>query len=294
MPVYLWNEKLKVEIGEPGELYSGSRFDNSGHIAQVTLNNRHTFCTTEKSGYNAIFGSGLINEFDIDEPIGYEETIPGEYFLKIGVGKLLREDGMTYDFSHLYKFNPSIFKTELFETKRFSVETQSEKINGFQYQYVKVISIYENILTIFYSLKNIGEKCFSTEEYGHNFLSIDYQDLSENYQLKFNFKLNPGKFDNVVDPNNCLIIGENNIGWNAKPTGDIFIAQLNGKTPHRASWQLINSQLKTGVSEDVSFESIKVNLWGNRHVVSPELFFRTTLNQGEEYNWQRRYTFFEL
>ena len=36
-PIFLQNERLTVEIAQPGEHYDGTRFDWSGFITQVTL-----------------------------------------------------------------------------------------------------------------------------------------------------------------------------------------------------------------------------------------------------------------
>jgi hypothetical protein len=294
MPVYLRNELLEVEIGEPGELYSGSRFDHSGNIVQITLNRKHTFCTTEKRDFRSDCGFGLMNEFDIDAPVNFEKCEIEGSFLKIGVGELLREDDLSYNFSNLYKFEPANFNIEKYEESRISFEAQSEELKGYQIKYRKEISISENILTIDYYLKNIGEKQFVTEEYCHNFLSIDHQDFSGEYRLEFNFNLNPNQFDVVVDPNDDLLVERNSISWNRRPTGDVFIAGLSSKIPMKPSWKLINTKSKAGVSENVSFESSKVNLWGNGHVISPELFFNIELNPGEDTCWRRQYTFFEL
>lgn len=294
MPVYLRNELVEVEIGEPGELYSGSRFDHSGNIVQITLNKKHTFCTTEKEVFTSDCGFGLMNEFDIDAPVSFENSEIGGSFFKIGVGELHREDDLSYNFSKLYKFKPAIFNVEKNEESRICFETQSEQRQGYQTNYRKEISISENVLTIDYYLKNIGEKRFVTEEYCHNFLSIDHQDFSSDYRLEFNFNLNPSQFDVVVDPNDDLLVERNSISWNKRPTGDVFIAGLISKTPLKPLWKLINTKSNAGVSEEVSFESSKVNLWGNGHVISPELFFNVELNPGEETCWRREYTFFEL
>jgi hypothetical protein len=294
MPVYLRNELLNVEIGEPGEFYSGSRFDHSGNIFQVILNNKYSFCSTEKKMVNSACGFGLINEFDIDGSAGYDMVKPGEHFLKIGVGKLLKEDNKPYDFFYPYPFDPSVFEIDCNNKSQITYVSQSPKINGFQYWYHKMISIEGNLLTINYSLKNTGDRSFSTEEYCHNFLSVDHQDLSENYKLEFNFELNPNCFDAFVDPCNDMIIGQSHISFKNTPANEIFIAALNGKKPFPASWKLINFNSGVGISEEVSFESTKINLWGTGHVISPELFMNCKLNPGGLICWQRKYTFFEL
>lgn len=41
------NQRLKVEIALPGTQYHYSRFDWTGFIVQITLDDKHTFCTSE-------------------------------------------------------------------------------------------------------------------------------------------------------------------------------------------------------------------------------------------------------
>lgn len=294
MPVYLRNELLNVEIGEPGELYSGSRFDHSGNIMQVTLNNQHTFCTTEKRIYHSKCGFGLINEFDIDGSDGYTETVSGDFFLKTGVGELKKEEDQPYDFFFPYFLSPASFNVETVNKNRIIFETQSPLINGYQTQFKKQLSIDGNVLIIDYLLKNLGLKSFSTEEYCHNFLSIDHQDVSQDYTLKFNFNLYPDRFGKIVDPDNIMMVEEDKISFSGIPHKDIFIASLNGKAPIKAKWELVNSRSNVGVSEEGSLENTKINLWGNSHVISPELFVILKLNPGEDACWNRKFTFFEL
>jgi len=40
-----------------------------------------------------------------------------------------------------------------------------------------------------------------------------------------------------------------------------------------AFWELINTKNKIGISETGSFNTTRVNLWGWKHVISPELFY---------------------
>lgn len=58
--------RLDVEITEPGERYSGSRFDWTGFVAQITLDGKHTFCGSESE----VEGVGSFWDF-----LGASETV---------------------------------------------------------------------------------------------------------------------------------------------------------------------------------------------------------------------------
>lgn len=294
MPKYLRNNILEVEIGEPGELYTGSRFDHSGNIRQITFNKKHSFCTTEKPEISTVLGFGLLNEFDINNPDGYSEVIPGEKFLKIGVGSLLKEDQKPYLFLNNYKNDPLEFEVILSDKTHLEFRAKSPLVAGIQTLYSKQLSISGNQLTIDYFLKNCGEKGFSTEEYCHNFISIAQHGVSADYLLKFDFELHPELFSKFVNPEGLMILTPNSVSWKNKPLYDFFIAGLSGSQQRKASWALTNKREKVGVSEHTDFESSRINLWGNGHVVSPELFHQISLAPGEEARWQRVYTFFEM
>jgi hypothetical protein len=125
-------------------------------------------------------------------------------------------------------------------------------------------------------------------------LAIDHQDIGSDYRLEFNFELNPEKFSFLLNPDNLMTFNGNGISWKDKPGSDFFISKVSGDKQSHFSWKLINNQAKAGVSEKTDFSCSKINLWGNGHVVSPELFHQINLAPGEEAKWQRIYTFFEL
>jgi hypothetical protein len=294
MPKFLRNNILEVEIGEPGELYTGSRFDYSGNIRQIIFNKKHTFCTTEKNEYSRVLGFGLLNEFDINGPVGYSQANPGERFLKNGVGSLLKEDQKPYMFLYNYKNDPLEYEVVLCDVTNLEFKTKSPLVAGIQTQFSKKVSISENQLIIDYFLKNIGEKSFKTEEYCHNFLAIDQHGVSADYLLKFDFELRPELFSEFLNPEGLMILTTDSISWKHKPLYDFFIAALGGAQQRKASWTLTNRREKVGISEHTDFESLRINLWGNGHVISPELFHLISLAPGKETKWQRVYTFFEI
>jgi hypothetical protein len=67
---------------------------------------------------------------------------------------------------------------------------------------------------------------------------------------------------------------------------------MNGDVPVEARWELINERCRTGIRETGNFRAGKVNLWGARHVISPELFIKIAVPAGQSMDWTRTYRMF--
>lgn len=293
MSVILSNSKLKIEIQKPGEKYKGSRFDWTGQITQITYKNKHTFCTneTEVIEKRDLLGRGLYNEFGIDEPIGYNECSVGELYPKIGVGMLVRDSVGEYDFYSPHEVHPALFSISN-DTNSAKFTSKSPVINGYGFELEKTIQIIDNSILINYKLVNIGSKPFSTNEYIHNFLSINDRKLNSDYVLKFPKNLQ--QVGEVVNPESKIVFSEREITWSSELKEQFFFSLIQECNADGASWQLENLQDKIGIMESCSFKPQRVNLWGNKHVVSPEIFFKINLKPNESVIWQRKYEIYEL
>jgi hypothetical protein len=294
MSYLLKNKNLEVIIGAPAELYNGSRFDASGNIFQVTLNQKHTFCTTEKKEHHPEYGFGLLNEFDIEEPYSFKNAKPGSPFHKIGVGSLLKKTTGPYNFYQAYEKKMLDYSVSKTETNKIAFNAESINIRGMKYKYSKTISIVENRLVVEYYLKNTGLVTFDTTEYCHNFLAINKRKTDASYRLKINQYIEESQFKANVNTEQVLSIDKNEIVWKTTPEKDFFIAGLTGSTQKCTGWHLENIDEKAAVSETVDFDCKQINLWGNAHVLSPELFFTIHLAPGREIMWKRKYTFHDL
>jgi len=82
--------------------------------------------------------------------------------------------------------------------------------------------------------------------------------------------------------------------WNTVPSTPFFIANANADYDGKGSWTLVNFEDKVGIQETVDFNVQKINLWGNSHVVSPELYIKITASPGERVCWSRTYSVFSL
>jgi hypothetical protein len=169
----------------------------------------------------------------------------------------------------------------------------SQEANGYSYELVKEIELLESGFRILYHLKNTGEKTISTDEYNHNFTAINNEMVGVNYRLKFPFTMKPEKIEGNVNPEGKVVIGSNEFSFSGTPEKQFFFGNLTGGQTVDAYWELVNSGTGIGIRETGSFTTNKINLWGWKQVISPELFFSINLEPGKEIEWSRTYSIFE-
>lgn len=293
------NEQLIIDIAEIGS-YRGSRFDRSGFITGVTLMNgeqgRHTFCVPESlvSG-EGTGGAGLCNEFGIKKAIGYEDAEVGEQFLKLGVGLLTRIDNEEYAFHRSYPISPLQVQVEQENASKLVFRSVQEECRGFAVELTKSVSISQNRLMVEYELVNTGTREICTDEYCHNFIGIDGHDIGPDYLLKFPFELNPWNDDLTTMED--LVVGSEagmaKVGWRRKPDKPFYFQQLGFEVSrHDWLWELLHQPSGVGVREISSLKVSDVAVWGQGHVVSPEIFTEVKVAPGQRQVWSRVYEFF--
>ena len=287
------NDTLEVAIDIPLENYEGSRFDWTGKISSVKFKSLPltTIEDTESKDVNFL-GKGLYNEFGITSPIGFEETPMGGWFHKIGIG-LLKKEHKNYLFHRNHIIKPTSFDIN-YENDKIKIICKSELVNGYSYILKKEIRVSENSFTIDYSLHNTGEKKIITDEYVHNFMAINNALIGEDYTLKFPFPINPSLFDETVNNENAVEIGLDNITFNKTPEQQFFFSNLTGGKELEAEWTLTNLKANVGIKEIGNFKTDKINLWGWKHVISPELFFKISLIPGKSLEWSRKFEVFKI
>ena len=289
----LKSNSLKVAIDLPLENYKGSRFDWSGKISSIRFKDL-PLTTIEDAGSKDVnfLGKGLYNEFGITNPVGYNETPKGGWFHKIGVG-LLKKEHKQYLFHRKHVIRPAHFDIT-YEDRKIIIICKSELVNGYSYILKKEISISENSFTINYFLHNTGEKKIITDEYVHNFMAINNALIGEDYTLKFPFPINSSLFDETVNSENKVEIGLDNVTFNKTPKKQFFFSNLTGGKELQAEWILTNLKANVGIKEFGSFKTDKINLWGWKHVISPELFFKISVDPKETVEWSRKFDVFKI
>lgn len=292
MSIRLTNGILTVEIADIGA-YKGARFDWTGFITQVTLEQgKHTFCVPESlipgegSG-----GKGLCNEFGISRAIGYDDVPIGGWFPKPGVGLLQKRDSDPYSFSTDYMMKP-FPKTVEVGMNAVTYTVESMESNGYAMRLIKTISIAEDQLKIDYELENLGAKPFQTEEYIHNFIGIDGIRAGKDYELRLPGVIKVKEAESSYT-SELLQVSENRLSWKDEPHKPFYCMLGGWEQPDSDfNWELIHKPTGTGVRESGDFEISRMALWGERHVISPEIFVNISLLPHESKKWNRIYQFF--
>ena len=293
MPLEIKNNNCTIIIDHPFENYCGSRFDWTGKITQLRFQNTSILSSENLSKKNEHgFGRGLYNEFGIDSPLGFKEAEIGEWFHKIGVG-LLKKTKSEYRFNENYEIIPAAFRV-ITEKNKIIIYCTSDSINGYSYRLTKEIELFEKSFSIKHILENTGEKEIVTNEYNHNFIGINNGPIGENIILKFPFQVNPKELHEIVNPGNKVKIASSDLEFNAIPQEPFFFSNLSGHKLVDAAWELHDLNSKIGIRETGNFETQSINVWGSKHVISPELFIKIHISLGESKEWTRTYEVFEL
>ncbi len=285
------NELVRIDILAGSQAYHGSRFDHSGQVAQICLENNHTFLGFEFPAFNSLHGFGLLNEFDITGPIQYGETPVGACFHKIGVGALKRKEDIPYFFADNYEIeSPLQWTIEQKDASQLSFQTLSPDIRGMQYHYSKTLKVDETKLIITYRLQNTGTQPIETSHYSHNFLSLDQQSTGPNMELILDHTIDASSLGEFVNPENCINLQSSQLSWKDVPKSDFFIENLLYKAKGFTSWTLKNHSSKTLISEEFEFTPTHMNFWGRAHVISPEVFHHIQINPSETATWSRTFS----
>lgn len=289
----LRNKNLEIHIDMPLSNYNLSRFDWTGKITAVKYKDIYVTGIEITNAKNENeYGKGLYNEFGIESAIGYDEIKKEDWFHKIGIGALKKDDAV-YDFIKRYEIQPAIFEVEK-NSKKIIIVCKSQMINGYGYELKKEIELLDDSFLMKYFLTNTGRKTIKTNEYAHNFLAINNDLLGSDYILKFPFQMKPQLFEKTFNPEKKVEFGQTEITFNDTPNEQFFFSNLSGGEEVDASWELINTKSNIGISETGSFKTTKINLWGWGHVVSPELFFDVNIEPGQSVEWTRTYNVFEI
>lgn len=287
----LQNDQVQLHVDLPEDNYQSSRFDWTGKIVRVYYKGL-PISGFEFSDQNPKGGLGFYNEFGIDQPIGFDEIQPGQWFHKIGVGLLQKEDDH-YDFQKAYAIRPASFEITATESQ-VNLICRANPYGGYAYLLEKEIVLQEDGFTIQYELSNTGEKAIYTNEYVHNFMAIHDAPIDVSTQLNFPFAIKQNLFGETVNPEGFVEITKHDIRFSGKPSVPFFFSNLSGGKLVKAKWTLKSDSKKIGISEIGDFETAAVNLWGTGHVISPELFVQIDLDPGKTTSWTRTYRIFEF
>ena len=92
-----------------------------------------------------------------------------------------------------------------------------------------------------------------------------------------------------VNPEELVVFNSAKLKFDATPKKDYFISDLQAKKGAIVGWELVLKDFKVAAKTD--FTPSKMNIWGNGHVISPELFAEIKVEPGQQTSWSRWYEF---
>ncbi len=281
----LKTNRLAVRVAKPGFIYKRTRFDWTGFVTDIVLDNKHSFCSVESANPLAGAGGiGLCNEYGIMEPVGFDSTQTGEPFPKFGIGNLTRLDDKPYFFMKDYPLEAFEHQVTLL-ADGIQFETLPKDNQGYAAHVIKTLRVTDNNLTIETVFHNVGEKSIHTSEYNHNFVLIDNEAVGSDYTLSFS---EPLTF--LKETDGSIWFDTKETSWPNGTSGFYGRCLVVPPIPF-LTWSLCNKKAGCCISETLNAQPLRVAIWGTASVISPEVFIDLSIEPDCSRTWKRSYQF---
>ena len=266
--------------------YRGTRFDHSGIFRRIVKGGffiaQEWFDGYDPYRHDTVCGAS--EEFDQS---GYEQSNPGQVFLKPGVGLLVKDD-VTYDHFKLY---------DVKDTGKWTVtsnDTEARFIHVIDadewgYVYEKVVRVLdEGSFEITHRLCNTGTRRIEGKTYNHNFFTFGSSRPGPDIEIDFPFT--PcGNWRSEYD---SVELSEKGIRF-LRPLQkgeSVFmgnLAPVDGKKVTGEVFSMSSAGYKVIFESDRIFDHI--TFWSNHRVACIEPFISYCLESGEEFEWTYKF-----
>lgn len=285
--------KLYLPDAEKG-YYRGTRFDWSGVIHSLTCKGRQYF--GEWFGkHDPLIHDGItgpVEEFRTnDKGLGYDEAPAGGRFIRIGVGEVEKPPEDDYEWTQTCKVvNPGEWKVTA-KSNWIEFEQTLTSDTGYGYVYAKRITLPEGkpVMLIEHTLRNTGGKTIETNQYNHNFFTIDRAPTGPDFSVGFHFTPRA-----TQDLQGLAAIKGNELVFQRelKPGESVFSA-LGGHSGKVRDYDITIENAKTGTGVRITSDIplAKLNFWAIRTTICPEPFIDVVIAPGQQKRWTYRYEF---
>ena len=293
--IFLNNQRLRVEIAEPGEAPNHrTRFDRAAFISDVLLDGEMRFTASEPKNlvHPTSGGMGFCRELRCD--VSAEAKV-GEYYPKFGVGLIRKQDEPKYSFFKKYTDVIPFETTIEHDATTAHFFTASLPCLGYALESRRKVKIQDTMLTVETELKNVGEKIIPMEEFCHNFISIDGMAVGSDYHLEIPSApdLGQNRLNNRRGFSGVLRGEGRGVTFCEFTAIDTDYAinceQLKKDIPF--TWKLSHQGAKAYVLGMDDFVPGKIAIWGVDHMLCPEIVHCFKLKPGESIAFSRSLTF---
>lgn len=274
--------------------YRATRFDWSGVISKLEWNGHNYFgqwFTRYDPNINDAI-TGPVEEF-IAAP-GYDEAKPGERFVRIGVGALLKPEEKAFRRFSTY---------EIVDSGKWAVSTRKDSVEfihtlgdtgGYAYVYRKQVRLDGDALVLEHRLRNTGRKPVATSVYNHNFFMLDSQPTGPDIVVSLPFE--PRAVADLAAAGLAAVRGRDVVYLKELEARQTVSTDLTGFGTTSRDYDIRVENRRTGAGVRVTSDRpmSRLLLWSPRTTVCPEPYIDLKVAPGQETSWQIRYEFYRV
>ena len=235
---------------------------------------------------------GPVEEF---APLGYEEAGTGNFFIKIGVGALLKPAEDKYNKFNYYNIDdPGQWEVKKKSGQITFIHLLENKDYGYKYEKTIKLANGKPVLEIIHSIENRGGKTIETNVYNHNFFVIDGRYTGPGLKVIFPFEL---KIDSTRISKLADVKGNTITFYRELVKGETTnLGSLTGFGADAADYDIRIENHNTGAGVRITGDKpitrlVFVSSW---KVLSPEPYINIRIAPGEEFRWKIRYAVHNL
>jgi hypothetical protein len=274
--------------------YRGTRFDWSGIIASLEYSG-HNYFGQWFENYSPTLHDAIMGPVDDFTPVGYNEANPGETFLKIGIGMIIKPDETPYTFRRTYP---------IADNGKWDVRTKTDQAQyihilndkDFKYEYEKTVQLVKDkpALVLTHTFRNKGKNPVETLVYNHNFFVINNQTVGPGFSAEFPFNLSGVFMDgpDIAEMQQNRIILKRDLSYGET----IFCESLKGFGQSKVDYDIKIENHNTGAGVRITCDRplAKMVFWSCPTTFCPEPYIMIKAEPGREFTWNIYYDFYNI
>jgi hypothetical protein len=272
--------------------YRGTRFDWSGVIASLEYSG-HNYFGQWFENYSPTLHDAIMGPVDDFTPVGYNEAKPGDTFLKIGIGMIVKPDDKPYTFSRTYPTD-DLGKWDVRIEPHQALYIHILDDRDYHYTYEKTVRLVGDkpSMVLTHAFKNRGKNTIETLVYNHNFFVINNQPVGPGFTAEFPFDLSGVFIDgpDIAELRQNRIVLNRNIGKGET----IFCENLTGFGQDKKDYDIKIENHTTGAGARIACDRplAKMVFWSCPTTFCPEPYILIKAEPGRKFTWNINYDFY--
>lgn len=279
--IELKERDLRLLVSEPGTYYRGTRFDRAG-VFRLIEKGGYVYADEWFDGGDSYVHDHVCGPSEEFVTVDFSDVVPGDVFVKPGVGLLRRPDDAPYDWFRLYEIADEGCRTASVSAK----SAEFRQVLGGIYDYSKTILLTsDSSFEIIHRMTWLADKPLSGYFYNHNFFTFGGAAVGPGRRLDFPFAPT-GSWRAAYK---CVALEKQGVRFSDKPElPSVYMGDLrssDGNTPY--SFRLSEGERFVSVEGSAALDHFV--FWANRRVACPEPYMPLCFSKGETGEWKVAY-----